>query len=290
MRHATWTAIEANPIAMRFYRFYGLLPEEVRVPARWLVAPRWHAACSLVRRRTAGTVFSGPFSDMRIKLSPVSQRYLLGYLLGTQELELHPVIEAAIARQYGTVINIGAGDGYYTVGLARRMPAAHVIGFEGLEAHHALIRLTAKLNGVSDRVSLRGFCTCPELQRALLEGGPRPFVLCDIEGGEKELLDNDKIPELNTADILVETHDGLMQGCRELMIQRFCETHDIKSIVARPRSLADFPSELLPALPKWLPDTTVELMNERRTGIQEWLFMTARRTSKPAKRNWAPRP
>lgn len=276
MRHATWNAIEANPFAMRIYRSYRRLPEEVRAPTRWLVAPRWHLACAIVRRQAEDKVLSGPFQGMKIHLSPVSSRHLLGYLLGTQELELHPLIERVIRTQYKTVINVGVADGYYAIGLARRMPSTRIIGFEGLQEHHDLFWRAARMNGVSDRVELKGFCTSTDLQASLAEAGPRPFILCDIEGGEKELLDNGRIPELNNADILVETHDGLVQGCTSLLLQRFGGTHDIISIYARARMLEDFPSHKLPFLAKWIPGTAVELMNERRTGTQEWLFMTPR--------------
>jgi hypothetical protein len=276
MRHATWSAIHGNEAAMRLYRSYRHLPEPIRAPARWVVAPIWQTACALVRRRTGDEVLTGPFQGMKLHLSPVSSRHLLGYLLGTQELELHPIIEAVIQSGYRSVINVGVADGYYAIGLARRMPATHVIGFEGLPEHHEPFWRTARTNGVADRITMHGFCDIADLQKALAETNSRSLVLCDIEGGEKVLLDNEKIPELNHADILVETHDGLVAGCSKTLLQRFSETHDITSIYARPRAARDFPAKKLPVIAKWLPRTAVELMNERRTGVQEWLFMTSR--------------
>jgi hypothetical protein len=276
MRHATWKAIEGNALAMRIYRSYRQLPEEIRGPARWFVAPLWHSACALVRWRAGDTVLSGPFKGIRLDLSPVSSRHLMGYLLGTQELELHPIIETIASAKYTTVINVGVADGYYAIGFAKLMPSTHVVGFEGLPEHHEPFWRTARMNGVDRRITMKGFCQAGDLQDALRTAGSRPFILCDIEGGEKELLDNERIPELNRADILVETHDGLIAGCSAALRERFGETHDIRSIYARPRTLRDFPSDKLPSLAKWMPGTTVELMNERRTGVQEWLFMTPR--------------
>jgi len=278
MRHATWNAIETNPLAMKAYRSYRRLPEAVRAPARWLVAPRWHLACAIVRHSAGNRVLSGPFEGMAMQLSPVSSRRLLGYLLGTQELELHEVIETIVETPYSAIINIGVADGYYAIGLARRMPEVHVIGFETLKEHHDLFWRAARLNGVSDRVRLEGFCAPADLSAALASASGRRLVLCDIEGGEKELLDNRRIPELGAADILVETHDGLSPGCTALLLQRFGETHDIRSVYARPRTLRDFPAATLPRLARWMPGTAVELMHERRTGVQEWLFMTPKQT------------
>lgn len=276
MRYATWNAIEGNAAAMRIYRSYRRLPEGMRAPARWLVAPLWHTACALVRRTAGDAVLSGPFQGMKLDLSPVSSRQLLGYLLGTQELELHPVIETVIRQDYATIINIGVADGYYAIGLARRMPSARIIGFEGLPEHHEPFWHTARMNGVAGRIRMEGFCAPDDLQNALTGADGRPFILCDIEGGEKELLDNDRIPALNEADILVETHDGLVSGCSKTLLQRFADTHEITSIYARVRTAHDFPADKLPFLARWMPRTAVELMNERRTGTQEWLFMRPR--------------
>lgn len=279
MRHATWNAIEANPIAMRLYRSYRRLPEEVRAPTRWLVTPRWQAACAMARYKAGNEVLSGPFRGMKMHLSPLSKRQLLSYLLGTQELELFPTIEKVVQQPYSSVINIGVADGYYAIGLARLMPTTQVVGFEGLREHHEPFWRTARANGVADRIRLGGFCTLADLSQTLSKSGSRPFILCDIEGGEKILLDNSAIPALNKADILVETHDGLVPGCTQLLLQRFGASHEITSIYARPRTIADFPAKELPTLAKWMPGTAVELMNERRTGVQEWLFMTPRQAA-----------
>jgi hypothetical protein len=45
-------------------------------------------------------------------------------LLGFYEQDLHQQVEAAIERGYGAVATIGCAEGYYAVGLARRMPAS----------------------------------------------------------------------------------------------------------------------------------------------------------------------
>jgi hypothetical protein len=282
MRHATWNAIQRNAAAMRLYRTYRQLPDPMRAPARWVVTPFWQIASTVVRRQSGNEVLAGPFRGMKLHLSPVSSRQLLGYLLGTQELELRPSIETIIERRYPTLINIGVADGYYAIGLARRMQDTQVIGFEGLPEHHEPFWHTARINGVADRITMHGFCDIPDLQNALAQAGSNALILCDIEGGEKYLLDNERIPELNEADILVETHDALVAGCSKALLQRFNETHDIISIYARPRALPDFPADKMPGLAKWLPRTVVELMNERRTGVQEWLFMTKRHSAKEA--------
>jgi hypothetical protein len=210
---------------------------------------------------------------MRIMLSPLSSRHLLGYILGSQELELREAIEAIVARRYRTILNIGAADGYYAVGLAMRLPQAHIEAFEALPELHPLIMKTAAANGV--RVSIAGACTPGLLRARLAAAQGDTLVLMDIEGGEVELLDPQAVPELARADILVETHDSFVPNATATLIDRFRGTHDIACYAARPRVLSDFPSDFLPGFRRRFPELAVELMNERRTGQQRWLMLTS---------------
>jgi hypothetical protein len=276
MRHATWLKIESSPFWYAAYRRYRLLPGGLRGPLRALLMPRWQLAAFVVRQAAGQRAVAGPFRGMRIELSPLSSRHLLGYILGSQELELREVIGDIVTRGYRTILNIGAADGYYAVGLAIRSPEARVEAFEALPELHPLIARTAAVNGVSDRVAISGTCSAPLLD-ARLEAAQGPtLVLMDIEGGEVELLDPQRIPSLARADILVETHDAFVADATTTLIGRFRETHDIASYSARPRSLSDFPPDFLPRLKRWFPELAVELMNERRTGLQRWLMLTAK--------------
>jgi len=278
MQHATWNAIESSSVAMSVYRSYRrLLPSSARTLLRWLTMPRWNAAAALVRHRADNTVLSGPFTGMHLSLTPVSSRNLLGYLLGTQEIELHDVVRRAIVRGYPRIINVGAADGYYAVGFLRQMPRTKVTAFEGVLEHHAGLLRAAVLNGVAARFTLKGFCRSDDLGAELAELPGSTLVLADIEGGELDMLDLIKVPRLSYADILVETHDAFVPNCTEKLKVRFSETHNVEQIVARPRSLADFPAAIIPELSKFMPRTAVELMNERRTGTQMWLYLTAKR-------------
>lgn len=278
MRHATWTAIEASPVARRMYRAYRRLPDGIRGPIRWLTMPRWYIAVALVRLAARDTVVSGPFVGMRLDLSPVSSRHLLGYVLGTQEMELGRIVESAIARNHGRVINLGAADGYYAVGLARRLPQAEVVAFEALAALHPVLQRVARLNEVEGRILLRGLCRTADLENELrLAGGRGALVVADVEGCEVELLDPTRVPSLRRADILVETHDLFVPRCTEILVERFRATHRIERVVARPRTMADFPAGFLPLMTRVMPRTALELMHERRPDTQNWLWMEAER-------------
>jgi hypothetical protein len=172
---------------------------------------------------------------------------LLGYLLGTQEIELHDAVENIVSRGYKTIINIGAADGYYALGLTRRLPQACVLAYEGNSSHHKYLDTSARANGVGERIFIRGFCRGDDLRAALATVRQPALVICDIEGGEMNLLDPESIAAL-------------------------------RSVSGRPRVASDFPSATLPLLMRIFPETAIELMNERREEPQQWLMLTARDT------------
>jgi hypothetical protein len=276
MRHATWTTLEKSPSMMQLYRVYRQLPEPVRGTARWMLTPRWQFLCASVRRRAGNHVQSGPFAGMNLELTPLSDRNLLGYLLGTHELELHAIVETIIARNYPRIINIGAADGYYAIGFARRMASTVVEAYEALDEHHPLLRKAAERNGVTDRIRLLGLCTSDMLNESLNARAGKAFLLADIEGSETDLLDPAKVPALCKTDMLVETHDVLQPGCTECLLRRFSDTHLIEMVPTRPRRFEDFPRQSIPRWAETMPSLLVELMSERRMGEQQWIFLSAK--------------
>lgn len=276
MRPATWRLIETTPLLQRIYRAYSHLPAPLRSPLRVFASPLWSGAANLVLLRANERVVSGPFQGLALELAPVSRRHLLSYVLGTTELELRAVMERIVTRNYATILNIGAADGYYAVGLARRSPRSRIVAFEAKADLHPALQRVARRNGVAERIAVHGLCSAEALREQLETASGPVLALVDIEGAERELLAPAQVPELRGVDLLVETHDVYAPGCTEALVARFSPTHTIERYRARPRVLADFPDGFLPLLPRLLPKLAVDLMDERRAGTQEWLYMTAR--------------
>ena len=89
--------------------------------------------------------------------------YFVPKLLGAYELEIQPFIQEICRRSYSQVINIGAADGYYAVGLAQHLPNAVILAYQYEAESRAACEQTARLNGVADRVKMRGLCEQQEL-------------------------------------------------------------------------------------------------------------------------------
>ena len=137
-------------------------------------------------------VAQGPFRGMRYVSLSFGSAWL-PKLLGTYECELSPAVESICQARCDRILDIGAAEGYYAVGMALRNPGAQLVGFELSRAARSVLRKLARCNGVSGRIKLLGRCT-PERLRATLAGAARPAVICDCEGAEDELLRPDRVP------------------------------------------------------------------------------------------------
>ena len=221
-----------------------------------------------------GEIGQGPFQGMRY-VSSATHFASLTKLVGTYEIEVYPAIEEICAAGCDRIIDIGTAEGYYAIGLAIRNPGVPIIGFEMDPSVRYYLRRNARLNGVSDRIKLRGRCDLDSLSQ-VLDGSRLPAVICDCEGAEDSLLRPDKIETLRRAFVLVETHDGLttdagvLEGIVDRLKERFSPTHQVEIIKYRDRKSDD-----LPAGNRLSPEEATEAMDEGRPWA-EWIFMSPR--------------
>jgi hypothetical protein len=217
---------------------------------------------------TRSEIIHGSFKGMRYvtksKGSPIAPK-----LLGTYEKELFPIWDEVFRRHYSTLINIGAGEGYYAVGLARRMPELRVIAFEAAADSRELIAELARLNSV-DRVTIMGSCDVAALALALGDG-KATLLICDVEGSENDLLRPSLLGALRNVDILVESHDYLRPGITAELVRRFEPTHRIRLVPSCPRALDDWPEGV--SADATSVECKLALLSERRPGPMAWLWM-----------------
>ena len=215
-------------------------------------------------------VLAGPFSGLRYVPEAVGSVHA-PKLLGTYEQELHIQVEVLIARNPDVVVNIGAGEGYYAVGLARRLPHARIVAFEADAHGRELVGRVATLNGVDARVEVCGLCTVADLTAAL-HGATKPIIVIDAEGAEDLLLDPAKVPKLVRTAILVEVHDFILPEIGDLLLRRFAATHRHIEIWSRPRTAHDLPGfTRFAALTPWRTQA-VCAMDEQRPCPMRWFW------------------
>ncbi|MBI4754100.1 MAG: hypothetical protein HY778_01460 [Betaproteobacteria bacterium] len=241
------------------------LNQALRLLAKWRTV--------LIRNRLlklhGTTVLDGPLKGLDF-LPESAEGCHIPKLLGCYEQPLLPHIEEAVAAGYDAVLNIGCAEGYYAVGMARRMPRTRVLAFDlNPRAQQACTALAAK-NGVADRVTVGGLFSPADFARF---AGHKALVLCDIEGAERDLLDPAAAPALAGLDLIVESHEGMMRGLTATLVERFAATHHITRI--------DDDGQRRLEAPAWFKELAhldqLLAVWEWRSGPTPWLVMKARR-------------
>jgi hypothetical protein len=247
------------------HRLMPVVYESIR--DRFGLPGKYRRIMQLVSERSQGRVMAGPFAGMICADATTGSH--VPKLLGIYELELWPIVERCIARGYSHIIDVGAGEGYYVVGFARRMPATRVYAFDIEERAQAACREQAALNGVEDRVEVSGRCDPEGLAKLPLHD---TLLVCDCEGYEGELLDPARAPGLVDCDILVELHDHLVAGVTPQLTARFAATHTIEFIDTMERDPSRY--DVLASLKAWEQALAV---SEARAVPMQWAFLTANR-------------
>ncbi|WP_431857391.1 hypothetical protein [Azospirillum sp.] len=217
--------------------------------------------------RTQRVVAGGPFAGMRL-LDEVSDGCYLPKLMGTYEGALHLHFDAACTRGYDAVVNIGCAEGYYAVGFARRLPQAQVHAYDIDPNARRLCANMARLNGVGERLHI-----ADRFDGAMFAGfaGKRTLVVCDIEGGEVDLIRPDLFPALRGMDLIMELHDWGGNPASTIVPPRFAATHEV--VVLDGRSRAGRLPDALSTLSEL--DQMVVTWEGRREQTP-WAVMTAR--------------
>lgn len=204
------------------------------------------------------TVQSGPFRGMRYTRAAVLTHHATPNLLGTYERQLYPFLEEAATR-CDLIIDIGAAEGYYAVGLAW-LTGKRVVAFDVNGCERQMIKEIAALNQVSPLVTISGWCSSGKLVD--LVRGKRALIFCDIEGGEFSLFTPEVVDALLGCDVFIELH-GTREENRSL----------IESFVGRDPIILDHPKEPAGASSLTILGPDAERMSAEYRGFQQWLVL-----------------
>lgn len=219
-------------------------------------------------KRHGPRVVAGPFAGMKY-LGEATGSRLLPKLCGSYEVELHPLLKKIFTQPYEKVVDIGCAEGYYAVGFAMKFPQIPVFAYDIDPSAQKLCAELSRMNGVDGRVTVCGGCG-PEMLRELAE--ERVLLICDCEGYEYELLDNDVVGDMARWDLIVELHDDSSGGTRAAALQsRLSKSHDTGVIPPSARDPDRFPvTHFLPK--RWRK----RALDEGRPVKQSWLWAMAR--------------
>jgi hypothetical protein len=191
----------------------------LRLMGKW----RHQMISNSIIARDGAVVQAGPFAGMRLGQHSAEGCHA-PKLLGCYEQALHPHFERFITRGFDAVLNIGCAEGYYAIGLARRMPGTKIFAHDLNEGAQRACRTLAEANGVADRISIGGLVRGEDFARF---ADLKTLVLVDIEGGEEALLDPMAFPALRRMTLIVECHEERRLGMTDLIAARFAASHQV---------------------------------------------------------------
>lgn len=212
---------------------------------------------------TQGQVQSGPFTGMTLLREQAwADGALAPMLLGCHEEELHVVLEEEILRlqvmPHPIIVNIGCAEGYYAVGLAKRLPQATIYAIDVNDKCLELAKKTADANGVSLVIGeeLGKIFECSDL------------IVSDCEGAEVLYLNLDEHPGLRNTTMIVEVHTNINQDTHTILYERFARTHHITCVFEGGRNPNKF--DMLVGKPsafRW------QAVCENRPCLMSWFVM-----------------
>jgi hypothetical protein len=187
-------------------------------------------------------------------------------LLGFYEQELHGVIEEAVAGKPDLVLNIGCAEGYYTIGLARRLLKSRVLAFDIDASARNICEVSGSINGVGANLQVLGEVKAEELE-GYLAGSLNPFLFLDCEGAELDLLVPKITPSILRASLLVECHDFSNPRITATLMDRFSTSHNLLVINEGSRN-----PNSSPILSKLHSDFRWLAVNENRPRCMHWIY------------------
>ena len=173
-------------------------------------------AIYLHRRRLAAqinnlfrsTVAYGPFKGLKFSTANNMWGDERGaMILGLYEQEVLESLARIPKDKYKTIADLGAADGYYAIGSLVSNMFDVAYAFEASEDRRKAILENAVLNGVADRIHIRGLADRSFYKLIPTDVLAGSVILVDIEGAEFELFDREVFSALRNSVIIIEVHD-----------------------------------------------------------------------------------
>lgn len=210
-------------------------------------------------------VLHGPFKGLKY-VSYEAALNALPKILGTYEKELHPVLKRIIESEFDIMLNIGAAEGYYAIGIALLRPKLKIIAFDIDTNVRKMLQKMILLNNVNNQISIEKICNIETLKQ--FQHNTRGLIISDCEGYELELFQESIIENIRNFDLLIEVHDGIEKNISKTLKKIFKNTHSISIIKQAKRKVQDFPYNYdMPAFDK------LASMHEGRGSWIKWMYL-----------------
>lgn len=227
--------------------------------------------------QAAGIVQYGVFKDMKLQYnSSWGLTDKASMILGFYESEVIREIFNYNDNRH-IFIDIGGADGYYSTGALFSKKFTRCICFESDKKSQHVISQNAILNGVSDNLIILGIAneiTISKIISELKENIKNCLILCDIEGAEFDLFNDNMLAMLNKAKIIIEIHPWMVENGYSKYIS-------LKKIASKYFTLTELTTtnrdlSVYKELDKFSDNDRWLLCSEGRSFRMNWLVLTPR--------------
>lgn len=222
------------------------------------------------------TVAYGPFKGMTLPENNWwGQLDVGGQILGTYERHVQEKI-AELAAPASVFVDIGSADGYFAVGAVKAGLFEHAICFEMSEKGRDVLRDSAANNGIADRVTIFGEVDLKSIVSSISEY-PSGVILCDIEGGEFQLLTGKLLQKIRHMHVIVEIHARYLKDGEKLkskLVDRASQYFDVEFL-----KRADIQISKYRELEYFNDNDRMLVFSEGRGFAGEWMFLAPKDSS-----------
>lgn len=194
-----------------------------------------------IAERLEYVVQRGPFAGLRLPAEGAWSDYdIAAKLVGSYEYQLHPIVEKLLSLPLEAVVNIGASEGYYILGMARRNSEPRYFAYDIDKMATVVLAEFSRINEVNSISLARFDSQDPFCDLELQREDSNVLFIYDCEGCEAGIV---RFPHeaLKRSLFLVELHDMFCPGVTELLVNTLGSTHTIELIHETNRALEEFP-------------------------------------------------
>ena len=190
-----------------------------------------------------------------------------------EENVLNEIVENS--KKYKNFIDLGAGDGYYAVGVLKGKLFEKATCFEISEKGKKVIAENAHLNKVEKNLTIKGEANFKEIKSIISKEGPS-LILCDIEGNEFSLFNKKLLKVLKDSLIIIELHDDCSEhlgrdfsNLSDKLIENSKDLFKVRFIERKSPKVNDFNE-----LEDWTDDARLLGFSEERPKRMRWLILS----------------
>lgn len=239
---------------------------------------RRHHFSTVIRHHFDSVTQYGILKGFRVPQSAWAELVSSSYILGTYEVAVCAILDT-LKGKGRTFVDLGGADGVFGVGLVEVGAFGASVVFELDPNRRQAIAAMVAERGLDGRVAVHGEAT-PHFPDLIVQAGTDLrdcVVLCDIEGAEFTLFQDELLRRLSDCHVIVELHDFMLNdpGARETGVgtliraaEPYFDVHVVKDGL---RDIRNIPP--LRDLSDW---DSYLLCVEARYRLMSWLWLRPR--------------